>query len=128
MSDHKITFQQVKNKIKKFVRDRDWEQYHSPKNLSMSIAVEAAELMEHFQWITPGQSRKLLKDKIQREEIEDELADIAIYVIGFCNISNIDLEQSILRKLSKNAIKYPVRIAKGRALQYTYCREHKKKR
>ena len=85
MNNSGTTFQEIKNRIKQFIKERDWEQFHSPKNLSMSIAIEAAELMEHFQWLTIEQSKKLLKNKKKREEIEDELADIAIYIIDFCN-------------------------------------------
>ena len=116
----KITLDEIKQKIKQFVKERDWEQYHSPKNLSMSIAIEAAELMEHFQWLTIEQSKELLRDNKKREEIEDELADITIFILDFCNMFNIDIEKSILRKLNKSAKKYPAHIVKGKAHKYTY--------
>jgi NTP pyrophosphatase (non-canonical NTP hydrolase) len=122
---NKVTLQEIKNKIKSFVKERDWEQYHSPKNLSMSIAIEAAELMEHFQWTTNDHARKLLRDKRKREEIEDELADIAIFILDFCNAFQIDIEQCILRKLEKSKIKYPASIVKGKAHKYTYYRTGK---
>jgi len=118
-----ISIQEIKSKIEEFVRDRNWGQYHSPKNISMSIAIEAAELMEHFQWLTIEQSKKLLKDKIKREAIEDELADIAIYVLDFCNAFDINIEKSILRKLEKSSKKYPIHLAKGRADKYTHYRD-----
>ena len=65
---HKITLDEIKKKIKEFIKDRDWEKYHSPKNISMSIAIEAAELMEHFQWLTIGQSKRLLANKNKKDE------------------------------------------------------------
>lgn len=126
MISKQITLQEIKGLIKKFVRERDWEQYHSPKNLSMSIAIEAAELMEHFQWLTIEQSKNLLRNNKKREEIEDELADIAIFILDFCNSYKIDIEQSILRKLSKSAKKYPTKIVKGKAHKYTYYQRKKR--
>ncbi|MDD5109411.1 MAG: nucleotide pyrophosphohydrolase [Candidatus Omnitrophica bacterium] len=127
MKKPEITLQEIKTRIKQFVKERDWEQYHSPKNLSMSIAIEAAELMEHFQWLTIEESHKLLKDKKKRIEIEDELADIAIYVLDFCNLFSIDIEKSIVRKLDKTARKYPSHIVKGKSHKYTYYKKLKKK-
>ena len=120
MKKPEITLQEIKARIKQFIKERDWEQFHSPKNISMSISIEAAELMEHFQWLTIEQSKKLLNDKKKREEIEDELADIAIYIIDFCNLFNIDIGESIVRKLDKTARKYPAHIVKGKSHKYTY--------
>jgi len=117
---HNITLDEIKKKIKAFVKDRDWEKYHSPKNISMSIAIEAAELMEHFQWLTIEQSKKLLKDKSKQEEVEDELADIAIYVLDFCNAFGINIEKCILRKLDRSSKKYPVHLVRGKAHKYTH--------
>jgi len=125
MNNSGTTFQEIKNRIKQFIKERDWEQFHSPKNLSMSIAIEAAELMEHFQWLTIEQSKKLLKNKKKREEIEDELADIAIYIIDFCNLFNINIEKSIISKLDKTAKKYPTHIVKGKIHKYTHYRKLK---
>lgn len=120
------TLQSLKTKIQQFVRERDWEQYHSPKNLSMSIAIEAAELMEHFQWLTIEESKDLLLDRKKRVEIEDELADIAIFIFDFCNLFKIDIEKSILNKLKKSAKKYPARLVKGKSHKYTYYIKEKK--
>lgn len=112
-----INLQQIKKKIKEFVKERDWERFHSPKNLSMSLAIEVAELMEHFQWTnTVEEAVNLLKGKRKRSEVEDEVADIAIYLLSFCNLYNIDLERAILRKMDKNAKKYPVSLTKGKNL------------
>ncbi|MCX5693691.1 MAG: nucleotide pyrophosphohydrolase [Candidatus Omnitrophica bacterium] len=120
MKNSDITLQEIKTRIKQFIKERDWEKYHSPKNISMSVAIEAAELMEHFQWLTIDESHKLLKNKKKRVEIEDELADVMIYVIDFCNLFGIDIEKSILNKLKKTAKKYPVRLVKGKMHKYTY--------
>ncbi|MBF0483689.1 MAG: nucleotide pyrophosphohydrolase [Candidatus Omnitrophica bacterium] len=114
----------IKMEIRRFVKERCWEKFHSPKNLSMSIAIEAAELMEHFQWLdTVDQAKKLLKDKTKRVEIEDELADIAIYLLDFCNLYGIDFEKIILNKLKKTEKRYPVKLVKGSIKKYT---EYKK--
>ena len=93
----------------------------------MSIAIEAAELMEHFQWLSPEESRKLLGNAAGRAKIEDELADIAIYILDFCNLFSIDIEKIIARKLGKTAKKYPVRLVKGKAHKYTYYQKLKRK-
>ncbi len=126
MKKSEITLQEIKARIKQFIKERDWEQFHSPKNISMSISIEAAELMEHFQWLTTEQSKRLLKDKKKREEVEDELADIAIYIIDFCNLFNIDIEKSIVRKIDKTARKYPAHIVKGKIHKYTHYRRLRK--
>ena len=126
MKKSEITLQEIKARIKQFIKERDWEQFHSPKNISMSISIEAAELMEHFQWLTIEQSKKLLNDKKKRVEIEDELADITIYVLDFCNLFNINIEKSIVRKLVKTAKKYPMRIVKSKIHKYTYYQRRTK--
>ncbi len=115
------TIQKLKNKIRVFVSERDWEQFHTPKNLSMSISIEAAELMEHFQWSnTFEEAVKILKDKQKRSDIEDEVADIAIYLFGFCNLYGVDLEKVILKKIKKNEKKYPAKVVKGKMEKYTF--------
>ena len=100
-----------------FVRERDWEQFHSPKNLSMSIAVEAAELMELFQWEETGRAHDVLKRR--RRDVEDELADIAMFLLEFCRLYDVDLSAAIRRKLTHNAVKYPAALAKGKTHKYT---------
>ena len=117
MTDKKNTIHDLKKEISKFVKARDWEKFHSPKNLSMAIAIEAAELMEHFQWHGQGEDLKRLKSN--RLEIEDELADILAFLLSFSNLYQIDLSKALLRKLKKNAKKYPVHLAKGKAHKYT---------
>ena len=116
----KQTFLHLQKRVREFIQERDWLKFHSPKNISMSIAIEAAELMEHFQWLNADESKELLRDKTKRGEIEDELADIAIYILDFCEHFGVDLEKSILNKLDKTAKKYPVHLVKGKAHKYTY--------
>jgi dCTP diphosphatase len=120
MTDSSATIKQLKQKLARFVKDRDWEQYHSPKNLSMSIAIEAAELMEMFQWATIEESHHVLKDKKKLEAVKDELADIALFVLEFCNMFDIDLSTAIIKKLKKNVKKYPAQLVRGKSHKYTY--------
>jgi NTP pyrophosphatase (non-canonical NTP hydrolase) len=110
-------FQKLAGKVKKFAEERDWNQFHSPKNLSMALAVECAELMEHFQWLTEGQSRGLNREKLS--EVEAELADIQIYLIRISQVLKVDLMTAGAAKLKANAKKYPVRKARGNARKYT---------
>jgi NTP pyrophosphatase (non-canonical NTP hydrolase) len=129
MARKRITLQGLKKRIDRFVKERDWEQFHSPKNLSMSLSIEAAELMEHFQWSnTVEEAVKILNDKHKRPEIEDELADIAIYLIDFCNLYGVDLERAVLAKLKKNAKKYPAKLVKGKMEKYTFYKHKKSQR
>ena len=118
--DDTATIKYLKQKLARFVKDRDWKQFHSPKNLSMSIAIEAAELMEMFQWSTIEESHAVLKDKKKLEAIKDELADVALFVMEFCNMFDIDLSSAILKKLKKNAQKYPAALVRGKSHKYTY--------
>jgi len=110
---------ELKARVLAFVRERDWEQFHSPKNLSMALAAEAAELMEHFLWATPEQSRAIANDPVKRAKIAEELADVAIYALEFANATGLDLAAAIEAKMAANARKYPVEKAKGRAEKYT---------
>ncbi len=107
MSDKITTIANLKKKIKKFVAERHWEKAHSPKNLAASVAIETAELMEHFQWITEGQSRQKFNAE-QMEEIKGELADVAIYLIDLCEVLGVDLSDATKNKMVKNGKKYPV--------------------
>jgi NTP pyrophosphatase (non-canonical NTP hydrolase) len=116
MSDAATTLEELREAVRSFVRERDWERFHSPKNLSMALAAEAAELMEHFLWDSSEQSRARA---MGNEEVADELADIVIYALEFANITGIDLTAAIRAKMGKNAVKYPVEKARGKALKYT---------
>lgn len=117
LKDSTATVEDLKTRVLAFARARDWEQFHSPKNLSMALAVEAGELMEHFLWADA--SMKLSKGKAKRAEIADELADVVIYALEFANITGIDVAAAIESKMAANAKKYPVEKAKGRSVKYT---------
>lgn len=108
LQDDRCTLKELKEEINRFVAERDWEQFHSPKNLSMSISIEAAELMEHFQWSTVKESRFLLTDPEKYEEVGREIADIAAYILSLCNIIGLDLSEAVTRKLKLNRRKYPL--------------------
>lgn len=117
MSSKKLSLQDLSKEVTKFVKERDWEQFHSPKNLSMDISVEASELMELFLWCESKDSFKAFKDKEQ--DVKDEIADVLIGVLAFCNITGIDLQEAFLTKLKKAAEKYPIDKCKGKSLKYT---------
>ena len=106
-TDEDTTVAALRREIAAFIRERDWEQFHDPKNLSMAIATEAAELMEHFRWVKNEASRDLLKDPAARAEIADELADILAFALSFANAAGIDLSTTLRAKMAKNARKYP---------------------
>ena len=117
--DANTTLEVIKSDIARFARERDWEQFHAPKNLSMAIAAEAGELMEHFLWCSSEESAKLACDPMKREKIAEELADVVILSMQFSNMTGIDLSDAIAAKVKKNAEKYPVEKAKGRSEKYT---------
>ncbi len=100
------TIKEITDKIKQFNDERKWEPYHSPKNLAMSIAIEAAEVMEHFQWLTTEEARQYGKD--HQKEVGEELADVAVYLFELGRVLEIDLGDAIIEKMKKNALKYPV--------------------
>jgi len=114
MPDATTTLAALKEAMRAFVTERNWEQFHSPKNLSMGAAVEAAELMEHFLWVDNEASRKVASNPLLLGEIADEIADVACYLLAICNTLGIDLSDAITRKLVKNAIKYPADQYRGR--------------
>jgi len=115
LGDEATTLEDLKQAVFAFVQERDWKRFHSPKNLSMALAAEAGELMEHFLWESPEDSH----DRANTEAVADELADIVIYAIEFANISGIDLSRAIAAKMEKNAEKYPVEKARGNSRKYT---------
>jgi NTP pyrophosphatase (non-canonical NTP hydrolase) len=114
MPDSTTTVAVLKNAMRQFVAERNWEPFHSPKNLSMGAAVEAAELMEHFQWVDNDTSRQVMHDPVKLSEVADEMADVACYLLALSNTLGIDLSEAILAKLAKNAVKYPADRYRGR--------------
>lgn len=119
MTDSTATVADLKARVLAFARERDWEQFHAPKNLSMALAAEAGELMEHFLWATPEQSRAIAKEPLKRVKIAEELADVVIYALEFANATDLDVAAVIERKMAENAKKYPVEKSRGRSDKYT---------
>ena len=113
-TDQDTTIAELRQLIADFIRQRDWEQFHDPKNLSMAIATEAAELMEHFRWVKNDESCELLSDPEMKAKISEELADILAFILSFANAADIDLASSLKAKMAKNAQKYPPEQYKGR--------------
>ncbi|WP_417541585.1 nucleotide pyrophosphohydrolase [Methylophaga thalassica] len=108
---------EILKQLIEFRRERDWEQFHNPKDVAISLSIEASELLEWFQWKTAEQvQQRLASDK--REELEDEIADVAVYLAYLCHDLNIDLNQAIKNKTQKNAAKYPRDKVKGRNDKY----------
>jgi NTP pyrophosphatase (non-canonical NTP hydrolase) len=114
MPDATTTVGELRDAWARFVQARDWEQFHSPKNLAMALSAEAAELMEHFLWVDNGPSRELLNDPATRERVADELADVAGVVFALCNALGLDLSECVRSKMAKNELKYPVDRIRGR--------------
>ena len=108
----------LRQRLRTFAAERDWEQFHSPKNLSMALAAEAGELLELFQWLTEEESRALVTSGDDLARVREELADILIYLVRLADQLGIDLEQAALDKIAANAEKYPVGKARGRATKY----------
>jgi dCTP diphosphatase len=114
MSDSTTTVSELRQIIADFVAERDWSQFHSPKNVSMAMAIEAAELMEHFQWLTTEASRDLPNDPAKLAEVGEELADVIGYSFALANELGIDVSSAIRAKMMKNAEKYPAEKYRGR--------------
>jgi NTP pyrophosphatase (non-canonical NTP hydrolase) len=114
MPDTTTTLAVLREAVRSFAAERDWEQFHSPKNLSMGLAVEAGELMEHFLWMEGDASRQIKVDQSSLGQVADEMADVAVYLLNLANTLEIDLSQAILAKIAKNSLKYPAEQYKGR--------------
>lgn len=118
MSDSDTTIESLKRSVAEFSTEREWEPFHSLKNLAMSIAIESGELMEHFQWTAGDDAQASLEDPGRRKAVEEELADVAIYLMQFANRGEIDLASAVRRKMRINAEKYPVERSRGSSRKY----------
>ena len=114
MDDRTATMEDLRRLVAAFVTERDWQPFHDPKNLSASIAIEAAELMEHFQWLRSDELDAIFEDADSMAQIRDEAADILAYVISFAERMKIDLSSALEDKMKKNAVKYPSEKYRGR--------------
>jgi NTP pyrophosphatase (non-canonical NTP hydrolase) len=114
MSDQQSTVEELKQLVAAFVAERDWQQFHTPKNLSMALAIEAAELMEHFQWLTPEQAAAVSHDPAKLTAVGEELADVVCYALALANSLGLDLSDTMRDKMRKNEAKYPAAEFRGR--------------
>lgn len=108
---------EILTNIRDFRDERDWAQFHNPKDMAIAISIEASELLEHFLWKTTEESEQRVQEK--RAEISDEIADIAVYLLELADNINIDLAHAIKNKMKKNAAKYPIDKSKGSHVKYT---------
>jgi dCTP diphosphatase len=106
-------------RIRGFVKERDWEQFHTPKNLAMALAAEGGELLEVFQWLTEEEARRVMSDERKAAAVRDELSDIFVYLLRIADVLEVDLATAVERKLERNAEKYPVALSRGSARKYT---------
>ncbi len=114
MNDQQATVTELREMVRRFVDARDWQQFHSPKNLSMALAIEAAELMEHFQWLTPDASRQIGEQPDVLTAVGEELADVLCYAMALANELDIDIASTMRAKMAKNEQKYPADEYRGR--------------
>lgn len=117
MSDN-ATLADLDKIVRLFCEERDWNQFHNIKDLSIALSIEASELLELFRWKETGQLQALLENAAKKEAIEDEVADILFFILRIAQTSNIDLAKALERKIAKNALKYPVDKAKGSSKKY----------
>ncbi len=114
MADKTTAVAELRDIVRRFVDARDWQKFHSPKNLTMALAIEAAELMEHFQWISGDASRVIGDDPEKLRAVAEELADVMCYALAIANELNIDVSTAMQAKMEKNKIKYPAEEYRGR--------------
>ena len=108
----------IQQKLSQFAEDRNWNQFHSPKNLSMALAAEVAELLEIFQWLTEQQSKDIINSENEITLVKEEIADIFIYLVRLADKLNIDIEKEVLAKIDLNEKKYPIDLSKNNAVKY----------
>jgi len=105
--------------VARFARERDWERFHSPKNLAMALVAEAGELLELFQWLSEDESREAARDPATARAVRDEMADVLVYLVRLATVLEVDLDEALRSKLASNAAKYPVALARGNARKYS---------
>lgn len=120
---HVDGLRELRDSLRAFAAARDWDQFHTPKNLAIALSVEAAELLEHFQWSSEEQSKDLAQEWIAL--VEEEMADVLLYLVRLSDKLDVDLLRAARRKMARNAEKYPVDKAKGSARKYTQIKKEK---
>ena len=113
-----MNIEAIRKKLAAFARERDWDQFHSPKNLTMGLAAEAAELLEIFQWLTEEQSREIVHNDKDMALVREEVADVFIYLVRLSDKLGVDIEEEVNKKMKVNEKKYPVELSKGNATKY----------
>ncbi len=113
-----MDYQKLKAEAERFASERDWDQFHSVKNLSMALSVESSELLEIFQWMSEEESNNVKNNPAKLQKVEDEVADIFVYLMRLSGKLNIDLEKAVVAKMEKNAKKYPVELSRGNSKKY----------
>ncbi|QUE90439.1 nucleotide pyrophosphohydrolase [Pseudomonas sp. SCA2728.1_7] len=113
-----MNIEQVQQRLRVFAQERNWEQFHTPKNLASALAVEASELLEIFQWLTESQAVAIKGDVGRMRKVEEEMADVTLYLLRLADVLSVDLQQAVDRKLRSNAEKYPIEKARGNAKKY----------
>ncbi|MFG2656073.1 nucleotide pyrophosphohydrolase [Streptomyces sp. NPDC048425] len=117
-----MTIGSLQQSLAHFAAERDWEQFHTPKNLSMALAGESGELLEIFQWLTPEESTAVMDDPTRAVRVREEMADVFAYLLRMADVLELDLEQALADKIEINRGKYPAHLARGRADKYTQLR------
>ena len=117
MSD--VDLSRLQAALREFAEERDWDQFHNPKNLAAALAVEASELLEIFQWLTPSEADEIMQDPQQAQHVCEEVADVFAYLLRIADILEIDLSSALIAKIQMNSEKYPVAMARGTARKYT---------
>lgn len=114
-----MTIGSLQKSLADFAAEREWEQFHTPKNLAMALAGESGELLEIFQWLTPEESTAVMDDPVRAPQVREEMADVFAYLLRLADVLDLDLEQALVEKIEANARKYPAHLARGRADKYT---------
>lgn len=123
--DNKATVNELKEEVQMFCEERDWDQFHNPKDLAIGVSTEAGELLDIFRFKTAAQMKELFENSKSKEHIEEEVADILFFLLRFAQMNHLDLSECIHNKIQKNSKKYPVETAKGNNLKYTEVEETK---
>jgi len=124
MNDNKTTIEEIKTDVKRFIDERDWEQFHNPKDVAIALSVEAAEVLEHFTFKSQEQVKEILADPKKKEAIQDELGDCIAYLTDLARVCDIDLAKAYEEKIKKTAKKYPIDLVKGKNNKYTDYKEN----
>jgi NTP pyrophosphatase (non-canonical NTP hydrolase) len=114
-----VDVSRLQQAIALFARERDWDQFHSPKNLAMALTGEVGELVELFQWLSEGDSRRVAHDPATARRVRDEIADVLVYLVRLAAVLGVDLDEAVRSKLAANALKYPADRARGSAKKYS---------